>query len=120
MGKKTVVGVAAAAAGLAWAAHDLPAQFGAYPDKGARGDRVRRAPQVPDGEVRNAPATKPLIPNAEDRRRVGVLLFGGKKRQPGGAIPVLSDRGDGADDHELHITWFGHASSLVEIDGARV
>src|SRR5882672_1205888 len=114
MGKKTVVGVAAVAAGLAWAAHDLPAQFGAYPDKGERGQRVRRSPQFRDGEFRNEHATKPLIPNAEDRRRIGDLLFGGKNRQPGGAIPVLSDRGDGADDHELHITWFGHASSLVE------
>jgi L-ascorbate metabolism protein UlaG (beta-lactamase superfamily) len=28
--------------------------------------------------------------------------------------------GTGDDDHELHVTWFGHASSLVEIDGARV
>jgi L-ascorbate metabolism protein UlaG (beta-lactamase superfamily) len=50
------------------------------------------------------------------------MLFGETKklRHPSGAIPLItSDTGEPA-PAELHITWYGHASALIEIDGARV
>jgi L-ascorbate metabolism protein UlaG (beta-lactamase superfamily) len=121
MGKKTLVAVFAAAAGLAWAARDLPAAFGAMPS-GARRERVRRSPQFRDGAFHNTHQTKPLVPDADDRRRLRKMLLDGPVRKPDGVIPVVTAARPAGplDTDALHITWYGHASSLVEIDGARV
>ncbi|HKE66934.1 MAG TPA: MBL fold metallo-hydrolase [Micromonosporaceae bacterium] len=126
MGRKALMAVAAlaaGAAGLAWAARDIPVAYGAEPS-GSRADRIRRSPQWRDGAFHNAqdtpiefnPATNP-----DDRHRLRELLTDGGERKPSGAIPVVADvPPDVAAADELHITWYGHASSLVEIDGARI
>jgi L-ascorbate metabolism protein UlaG (beta-lactamase superfamily) len=47
------------------------------------------------------------------------LMFGRQKRKPTGAVPVVSaPRPDATEG--LHVTWYGHSSALVEIDGRRV
>lgn len=46
------------------------------------------------------------------------LLFGKQQRKPVGAVPLVAPEppvGSG-----LHITWYGHSTALVEIDGALV
>ena len=47
------------------------------------------------------------------------FLKGGAERKPAGDDPVVADD-PGTATGELAITWYGHASSLVEIDGSRV
>jgi L-ascorbate metabolism protein UlaG (beta-lactamase superfamily) len=126
MGRKAWVAVsalAAGAAGLAWAARDIPVAYGAEPS-GERAERVRRSPQYRDGAFHNEHDTpiefRPAT-NADDRHRLRELLTDSDSRKPGGTIPVVADvPPDVAAPDGLHITWFGHASSLVEIDGSRV
>ena len=123
MGTKTLAAMAALAGGLAWAARDLPAGFGAMP-RGARAERLRRSPHYRDGAFHNTHET-PIVFNPisspEDRHRLRELLTQGKIRKPTAAVPLIADvPGEDPDAGSLSITWYGHASALVEIDGRRV
>ncbi|NUS72304.1 MAG: Zn-dependent hydrolase [Corynebacteriales bacterium] len=117
MRKSTVLGMALGAAAVgaaAWIAADLRKSFGGEPD----GDEMKRSPQFKDGIFHNVSPAHP-IPVSESRSMIAELLFGKQRREPSGpvplAIPITAPAPKG-----LHITWYGHASSLVEIDGARV
>ncbi|MFC5290192.1 MBL fold metallo-hydrolase [Actinokineospora guangxiensis] len=104
--------LAALAAALAWALRGLPAQFGGRDS----GDRLSRSPQYRDGAFRNRERTS-SVP-VEGREMLRDLLFGKQQRKPVGAVPLVAPGppvGSG-----LHITWYGHSSALVEIDGALV
>lgn len=130
MGKKTIAAVAALAAATAWAAKDLPAGFGAAPSTIEKDERVGRSPQFRDGAFQNEKPTRPLMPTGEDRRKVLEFFTDMARRKPIGTIPVVDSSAAGSpigtdptstdDAGSLHITWYGHASSLVEIDGSRV
>jgi L-ascorbate metabolism protein UlaG (beta-lactamase superfamily) len=106
---------------LAWAARELPAAFGSRP-AGDRAERVRRSPQYRDGKFQNVARTHTVRPEVTDRNFVRELLFEGKKRKPAGVVPVAGPAAGpaGPPVDGLFITWYGHASTLVEIDGARV
>jgi L-ascorbate metabolism protein UlaG (beta-lactamase superfamily) len=106
----------AALAGAAWVGRDIPLALGSRP-RGSRAERVRRSPQYRDGQFRNPQATR-TMPTPEGRRVVRELLFGGDKRRPAGPIPVVRPGPPATEG--LHLTWYGHASTLVELDGARV
>ncbi|GHG40061.1 MULTISPECIES: MBL fold metallo-hydrolase [Amycolatopsis] len=101
------------------AIRDLPAAFGAKAT-GARAERVRSSPQF-DGKVfRNAAPRHPMT--AASMRTIFREMFFGEHRElrkPAGAVPLVAaapvESADG-----LHLTWYGHASALVELDGARV
>ncbi|MDX3193597.1 MBL fold metallo-hydrolase [Streptomyces sp. MN03-5084-2B] len=101
------------------ALRDLPAAFGAKAT-GARAERVRSSPQF-DGKVfRNAAPRHPMT--AASMRTIFREMFFGEHRElrkPAGAVPLVAaapvESADG-----LHLTWYGHASTLVELDGARV
>ncbi len=57
----------------------------------------------------------------EERRSVWQLLFGGGDRKPPGTIPlVTSTAGPAPTADGLSVTWYGHASALIELEGARV
>ncbi|HKT02439.1 MAG TPA: MBL fold metallo-hydrolase, partial [Rugosimonospora sp.] len=102
-----------------WAVRDVPAAVGARPT-GERAERVRRSRQYRDGAFRHTAPTRTMV-QPPDRSRLAELLFGGRLRKPSGPVPVL-DPGPArttAPDG-LHVTWYGHASALVEIEGARV
>lgn len=117
--RKLWVGAAVAAgavAGLAWAARDIPLALGRKPT-GDRAERVRRSPNFADGTFRNPEATRTVLANT-GRRVIREFLFGGAKRRPAGPIPVLVPEPPAADG--LHLTWYGHATVLVELDGRRV
>ncbi|WP_020657923.1 MBL fold metallo-hydrolase [Amycolatopsis benzoatilytica] len=95
-----------------------PAAFGAKA-AGARAERMRRSPQFADGVFHNAVPTRstPSSPG----RLVREYLFGEDRdrRKPVGAVPlVASPAVESADG--LFLTWYGHASTLIEIDGVRV
>ncbi|MFG1641424.1 MBL fold metallo-hydrolase [Amycolatopsis sp. NPDC049252] len=101
------------------ALRDLPAAFGAKA-AGARAERVRRSPQF-DGKVFRNVAPRHPMTAASMSTIFREMFFGTDRelRKPAGVIPLVQDApvetGAG-----LHLTWYGHASTLVELDGARV
>jgi L-ascorbate metabolism protein UlaG (beta-lactamase superfamily) len=113
------LGAAATAAGV-WAIKDIPAQMGADPLRGDRGERVRRSPQFRDGAFRNSVPSHP--PSAGDGRKIlRDVLRGGAIRKPSQPIPLMAPPASAPDTPgALHITWYGHSSVLVEIEGRAV
>jgi L-ascorbate metabolism protein UlaG (beta-lactamase superfamily) len=109
-------------AAAAWAARDIPAQIGgrkigARAD-GERGERYTRSPQFSDGKFRNTvPAT--MVTAGSMPRILAATLTDRDRRHPSQPIPVLRPE-FGGDPGGLHVTWFGHSSALVEIEGRRV
>ena len=111
--KKVAAALLALTAGaVAWAARDVPLAFGGKPG----GERVRRSPQYRDGKFHNAVRTRTMPDGAAGTLRE--MFFGGQQRRPVGEVPLVPPVAGVPDG--LHITWYGHASTLVEIDGARV
>ncbi|MGA4731544.1 MBL fold metallo-hydrolase [Micromonospora taraxaci] len=110
----------AALAGLAWVARDVPAALGGRLS-GARAERAARSPQFRDGTFHNLAGTRTMVAEP-GRNLVRELIFGKQKRHPTTPVPLLrpgtTDAADAAD--ELNIVWYGHASTLIEIEGRRV
>ncbi|MEU8162821.1 MBL fold metallo-hydrolase [Micromonospora parva] len=110
----------AALAGLAWVARDVPAALGGRLS-GARAERAARSPQFRDGTFHNQAGTRTMVAEP-GRNLVRELIFGKQKRRPTTPVPLLrpgtTDAADAAD--ELNIVWYGHASTLIEIEGRRV
>jgi L-ascorbate metabolism protein UlaG (beta-lactamase superfamily) len=81
---------------------------------------VTRSPQFADGKFHNTLPTPALKPaNATD----GLLRQWHEQRHnghPGGPVPLARGTTFPAEAAELAVTWFGHASALLEVDGARV
>ncbi|MGW0521779.1 MBL fold metallo-hydrolase [Crossiella sp. NPDC003009] len=102
----------ALAAALAWTLRDLPAQLGGR----ASGARLTRSPQYRDGLFRNR--VDALAAPGARARLARELFFGKQRRKPAGAVPLVEPEppvGRG-----VHLTWYGHSSSLVELDGALI
>ncbi|MEU5696886.1 MBL fold metallo-hydrolase [Actinosynnema sp. NPDC020468] len=107
-----LVGLAAGA--VAWGLRDLPAQLGAKPSPA----KVGRSARYRDGKFRNAAVTTTMPPGSASET-LRELVFGKQQRKPVGRVPLVGKApGDTSDG--LHVTWYGHASALVEIDGARI
>jgi len=113
-------------------ARDVPEAMGGRIE-GPRADRVARSPRWRDGTFRNDPpiaegpsgAMRDLLQRVAaglpDRKPLGPLplrtppltpSLGGDARDAGGS--------DGRGAGGIRVTWFGHASALVEVDGARL
>jgi L-ascorbate metabolism protein UlaG (beta-lactamase superfamily) len=116
----TVTAAAALAGGVSWVAR---AAWGLPESLGASQRRLRPtvagSPQFSDGKFHNTMPTPALAPaNARD----GLLRQWHEDRHkglPGGPIPLVApDLPEVAG--ELAVTWFGHSSALLEIDGRRV
>lgn len=103
-------------AALAWLARDVPRAMGGKP-RGDRAARVQASPQFRDGKFRNSIPTLTVPSNGA--KLLHDAFFGGQVRRPAGPIPVVTDRLAPATDG-LHVTWYGHASALVEIEGRRI
>jgi L-ascorbate metabolism protein UlaG (beta-lactamase superfamily) len=114
--KGIALGVAgAAAAALAWAARDLPRQFGARP----AAQRMARSAQWDDGRFRNrTPASMLAVPGGTILRAAIADRAGRAGRKPHAPIPVVTP--GPSPSSGLHVVWYGHSSALVEIEGARV
>ncbi len=95
----------------------LAAQFGGK-STGARLARVEASPQFSDGKFRNNVPTNSSL-SLSALPRVAVAAFTGTQaRRPHHAIPLVNTDFEQAEG--LHITWFGHSTALIEIDGRRV
>jgi L-ascorbate metabolism protein UlaG (beta-lactamase superfamily) len=124
-----VAGIAAGgavAAATAWALREVVESIG------ERGDlewdeRVADSPQFHDGVFHNAVPAAVLPPGATGRI-IRQMLFGTQKRRPSAPVPLASPdvlrrnhlMSQPPDPSGLYVTWYGHSSALVEIDGRRV
>jgi L-ascorbate metabolism protein UlaG (beta-lactamase superfamily) len=99
---------------------DFPVAFGAKAT-GARAERMRRSPQFADGLFHNTSPTRASPSASAAGGILRELLFGENRaqRKPGGEIPLVASPAAESTDG-VYLTWYGHASTLVEIDGARV
>lgn len=97
---------------------------GAAPS-GARLERIQASPQWHGGSFHNRTSTSLEVQadaesKAEQRDAFRRYLLDREGRRPVRPIPVERPDWGTAGVGELHLTWLGHASSLVDIDGARV
>jgi L-ascorbate metabolism protein UlaG (beta-lactamase superfamily) len=114
--KGSLIALALGAAAL-WVGKDIPRQMGAKA-KGERLARMQASPQYSAGKFRNTvPASE--IPAASIPGMALSAMTGRDARHPHQPIPLVTPPA-GADAEGLHVTWFGHSSALVEIEGKRV
>ncbi len=110
-------GAASALGALAVAGREVNQAVGGRPD-GARLERMQRSPQYRAGAFHNSRRRTSVMPTSQRdvlrRFREGAAL-----RHPAAPIPVVSANRPPAPTG-LHVTWFGHASALVELDGVRL
>lgn len=118
--RRTALTAALLAGPVGWvatAAWGLPTALGAH--RRRLRPVVAGSPQFSDGKFHNRMPTPALSPaNTRD----GLLRQWHEERHvglPGAPIP-LAQADLPADAAELAVTWFGHASALLEIDGRRV
>jgi L-ascorbate metabolism protein UlaG (beta-lactamase superfamily) len=111
----------AAAAAFVRDVRTLPAAFGGRPS-GERLERMRRSKQYRDGAFHNAvPASVMPAGRAGDIRRD--FMRNRELRRPTGPVPIV--RLSAADLASppldgVRLTWLGHSTALVEIEGKRV
>ena len=120
---RLVAGTASLAAGgwLLRALHDAPASLGAGPNA-VRGV-ADRSPNYRDGVFHNLDSASMLrLDSLDDEATRQVLFEMLSRRSPGrpGAVIPLADSPVITQAAPLAVTWFGHSTALVEIDGFRV
>jgi L-ascorbate metabolism protein UlaG (beta-lactamase superfamily) len=116
-----LVPVGAATTALARAAWDVPAALGGRPS-GERLERMRRSPRFRDGAFHNETEAH-IAPAGETPNILRDMVFGRERRRPRSPVPVVvptaaelaTPPADG-----LRLTWLGHATALVELEGKRV
>lgn len=110
----------AAGAGLVAAGWLTRAARGVLPALGGKPDleSLRVSPQFRAGAFHNA-APPRQVPAGTRKETLRELLAGGRRRRPSGPVPLVPSEGP-APDRGAYVTWFGHASSLIELDGTRV
>ncbi|OMC51518.1 hypothetical protein A5747_22925 [Mycobacterium sp. IS-836] len=117
---RLAAGTATLAAG-GWALralHGAPAALGAHP--ASIRAVVQRSPNYRDGVFVNIdPATINM-----DREQLGMIAWefvGGRNRsRPAAPIPLAAPRLFEGDPGPLAVSWLGHSTALLEIDGYRV
>src|SRR5574341_1404562 len=90
--------------------------------RGRRLERIRASAQF-NGQtfVNTHPVAAGFKPGVE-RPTMRDFLCGGERRVPAGPLPLVDPRPQWAKAPEtgLRVTWFGHSSLLIEIDGVRL
>ncbi len=85
---------------------------------GARLERMKRSAAYRAGAFHNTSRGTSSMPSGQ-RDVLRRFRDSSETRKPARPIPVVSASHEPRPDG-LHITWFGHASCLVELDGARI
>ena len=78
------------------------------------------SPNYRDGRFVNVDPASMIEVNREEQRILLREMLGGRAGRPSGEIPVVKPAGIGMPPAPLAVTWFGHSTSLLEIDGYRV
>ena len=100
--------------GVQLARHTFMPGLGGRPDPA----RLARSKRFRDGRFQNAEPPCPVPPDARNDL-LREFLRRDKRRVPSGEVPIVREVPAPATSG-LHVTWLGHASTLVEIDGARL
>lgn len=110
----------AALAAAAWALRDIPAELGVRPLTSGpdRAARVRRSPQFRNGAFFN-PMPEPTVVTTPPPGLLREMARDRAQRRPAGPVPLRVPPA-GEPSQELRAVWYGHASTLVEIEGRRV
>lgn len=111
------IALVAGAAGLAKAVRGVPTAMGGTA-QGSRLQRMIESPHFRDGkfhneDVRDEASSLQLGPTTRD------LVTGRVPRRPRRSVPLVQESTEAADEG-LFVTWFGHSSVLIEIDGVSV
>jgi L-ascorbate metabolism protein UlaG (beta-lactamase superfamily) len=91
--------------------------------QGARLERMRASPRWAGDGFRNV---HPIAPGLRDPNAtmptLSEFLCGGERRVPSGPLPLLNplDAWTRPPGNGLRVTWLGHSTLLIEIDGLRV
>ncbi|MFI6478257.1 MBL fold metallo-hydrolase [Nonomuraea sp. NPDC050663] len=119
--RKSLIVAGAALAGAVWAARKVPAELGVRPLGSGpdREARIKASPQFKDGVFYN-PMPEPTQVGAPSAGLLRELARDREARRPKGMIPLLVPPAREPDPDGLSVVWYGHASSLVEIEGKRV
>jgi L-ascorbate metabolism protein UlaG (beta-lactamase superfamily) len=72
-----------------------------------------------DGKVFHNSTPSSVMPPDSARKIFREMVFGKEKRRPAQPVPIVTPA-FGAAAEGLNAVWFGHASTLVEIEGRRV
>jgi L-ascorbate metabolism protein UlaG (beta-lactamase superfamily) len=118
---RTAVGAATLAAGgwMLRAVHGAPAALGAPP--AAIRAVANRSPNYRDGVFVNLdPASLLRMDRAQRRLIVREIIAGGATTRPPAPIPLTTPHAIDGPAGGLAVSWFGHATVLIEIDGYRV
>jgi L-ascorbate metabolism protein UlaG (beta-lactamase superfamily) len=87
---------------------------------GLRLERAVASKQYRDGGFHNTFAANAALEGPR-AKIISEFLFGGGKRKPPGVIPVASPLEAWTKPvDDLRVTWLGHSSMLLELDGVRV
>ena len=100
---------------------DPLAALGASPS-GARLARIESSPNFRDGAFQNPVPTRTMLPGSL-WRTLRLQLTGKQRRVPPASLPIVSPGREffaSPPRSGLRATWLGHATTLIEIDGARV
>lgn len=101
-----------------WVTPPVITALGATPT-GERAARIARSPQYRGGRFRNPVPPSPNPPvSARDAMRE--WRRGDVSRAPEAPIPVVTEPVPSEPASGVRITWYGHASALVEIEGRRI
>ena len=88
--------------------------MGARPDP----ESLSRSPHF-DGRIFHNSTPSTVLPPDSARKIFRQMVFGTEKRRPSSPVPIVTPSFDGP-AKELDAIWFGHACTLVEIEGRRV
>ncbi|WP_164021626.1 MBL fold metallo-hydrolase [Pyxidicoccus trucidator] len=106
---------------LAWTSTGHFQAFGAAPT-GSRLERMRASPRNRDGVFVNT-TVNPAVRNRPDLGTLKELAFGSQQRTPPGPLPMERDVAAALakpPESGLRVTWLGHSTMLVELDGFRI
>ena len=90
--------------------------------EGLRLERARASKQYRDGTFHNTSGAGPGLQGGSPLSVLGEFFFGSRARAPQGPLPVESPLSSWArpSSSGLRITWLGHSTLLLELDGLRV
>jgi L-ascorbate metabolism protein UlaG (beta-lactamase superfamily) len=89
---------------------------------GLRLERIQSSPRFIDGAFRNTTVVPPGLRPGTGFSTFTEFLLGGQRRTPPGPLPQQSPLApwQRAPETGLRVTWLGHSTLLLEVDGVRI
>lgn len=91
--------------------------FGRYP-QGDRLHKIKNLPNYNDGEIKNLSLTPAKSDEVTYAQMMAKVIKGNKNGSPEKALPHVEP--DFASSDPLKITWFGHSSYLIQVEGRNI